>query len=96
MFAAGGIGMSAQPKAQARLSPEDMVELKLFLDGCVQAKLGSATHKFSADDRDFLIWMTGFTAGANLERDGERGERIFARCRELRDKICESQNPNPS
>ena len=38
---------------------------------------------FSEDDTTFLIWVLGFTAGANLERDGERGERVFGRCRDL-------------
>jgi hypothetical protein len=58
------------------------------------ASLNGSLPRFSADDRDFLIWMTGFTAGANLERDGERGERIFARCREIKERLFSvSQNP---
>ncbi len=51
--------------------------------------------KFSAEDSEFLILVLGFMAGANLERDGERGERIFARFRDLHQKLQGSQG-NPS
>ena len=47
-----------------------------------------ARQVLTGDDQFFLTWALGFTAGANLERDGERGERIFARCREIHDKIA--------
>lgn len=43
--------------------------------------------EFNGDDALFLAWVLGFTAGANLDRDAERGERIFARCRQLHEKI---------
>jgi hypothetical protein len=42
----------------------------------------------TGDDQFFLTWTLGFTAGANMERDGARGERIFARCREIHEKIA--------
>lgn len=48
----------------------------------------SARNTLTGDDQIFLTWVLGFTAGANLERDGERGERIFARCREIHQKIA--------
>lgn len=48
---------------------------------------------FDGDDQIFLTWVLGFTAGANLERDGERGERIFARCRAIHEKLAPVQVP---
>lgn len=47
-----------------------------------------ARNVLTGDDQFFLTWTLGFVAGANLERDGERGERIFARCREIHEKIA--------
>ncbi|HEV2210822.1 MAG TPA: hypothetical protein VG167_18775 [Verrucomicrobiae bacterium] len=40
-------------------------------------------YKFNGDDSTFLIWTLGFVAGANLERGGDQGERIYARCRDI-------------
>ena len=42
-----------------------------------------STAKFNGDDSAFLIWVLGFTAGANLERGGDQGQVIFARCRDI-------------
>ena len=57
-------------------------------------------YQFNGDDSAFLIWVLGFTAGAHLERDGERGERVFARCRDLYVKAFPGAGPlaggNPS
>lgn len=46
-----------------------------------------ARIEFNGEDAIFLAWVLGFTAGANLDRDAARGERIFARCRDLHEKI---------
>jgi hypothetical protein len=50
-------------------------------------------YRFNGDDSAFLIWVLGFTAGAHLEKDGERGERVFARCRDLYMKTFPGAGP---
>lgn len=69
--------------------------------GPATPRITAAPVTFNGDDAIFLAWALGFVAGANLERDGERGERIFARCRQLHEKIQPigvdaAQSPNPS
>jgi hypothetical protein len=78
-------------KGPARLAPEDFQVIEEMIESAIGRKLsglnGNTAPKFSNDDARFLIWTLGFTAGANLERDGQRGERIFAWCRDLHEKM---------
>ena len=99
-----GDGSRSARRGPVRMAPEDLSEVKDFLNDQIrdqlkdlEARLKPKTPlpQFSNDDACFLIWMSGFTAGANLDKDGERGERIFARCREIRDKLM-AQGANAS
>jgi hypothetical protein len=63
------------------------------------AELSRVTPRsvFNGDDALFLSWMTGFVAGVhvthpNMASDGS-GERIFARCRALHDKLAPLAGP---
>jgi hypothetical protein len=66
---------------------EELRTVVAALDVKLDRLLGAKTPRLTEDDLQFLVWMTGFTAGASLDRDGERGERIFARCREIKEKL---------
>jgi hypothetical protein len=79
----------------------DVAELKAAIARLDQQliearKQPAAKQIFSAEDASFLVWTMGFVAGANLERDGERGERIFARCRDLHNKLESSLTARPT
>ena len=58
-------------------------------------RLVNARPPFTQDDNAFLIFVLGFTAGAHLDKDGSKGERIFAWCRTLQEKL-QQQMANPS
>jgi len=49
-----------------------------------------APNPITTDDLLFLIWATGFAAGAHLDRNTEAAERCFARCRDLLPKLAGS------
>lgn len=93
-----------QSKAQPRSYPDGAIPFSTPIEDVVAAEvkkqlkaLNGSTPKFSNDDARFLIWVLGFTAGANLERDSQRGERIFAWCRDLHEKVmAHTEGTNPS
>jgi len=43
--------------------------------------------RFTRADARFLIFTLGFTAGAHMERDARKAERVFAWCSALHDKL---------
>jgi len=78
--------------------PADMVkQLEFIIDQRVKNELERRLTKFarpglmrfSEEDVQFLIWTLGFTAGAHLEKDHDKGERIFAWCKILMGKLAD-------
>lgn len=86
-----------RPGSAEFLSPETNMAKEASKPTATAAPKTGMKIEFSNEDALFLTWTLGFTAGANLERDGERGERIFARCRDLHNKIHNlGEHANPS
>jgi hypothetical protein len=68
-------------------------QMALLMNKMDATRAAPAQPAFTEDDRQFLVWTLGFVAGSHLDRDGDRGERIFAWCRELQGKLQQKHRP---
>src|SRR5579862_5356744 len=75
---------------------EAIAKLESQIDELRSAFKRNGASRFNADDQIFLVWVLGFSAGAHLDRNGDQGERIFARCRDMFVKLSEPPGANPS
>lgn len=91
---------SPTPAAAPQISnPSEMLgaltgklkELEEKIDSAYGMLKRNGAARFGPDDQFFLAWVLGFTAGAHLERNGEQGERIFGRCRDMWLKVQEAR-----
>lgn len=74
-------GAELEKQVQALSAQVDQMQALLRRNGAAS---------FNPDDQFFLAWVLGFTAGAHLDRNGEQGERIFGRCRDMFVRVQEA------